>query len=409
MRIFRRQAQRGTSSSHLQRSTPSLPSRPVATPPSPPPVAATPPPPPQETAPPKVENSGNLFQGLASNFSRLGQQFKEASQLPPGVGLQEALRASQGVKLSDEERAQIAQASGVLDRLAGADGMWNQGDLKNNVRQLEASGDLNKAVNQEIGKRWGQELGKRGPLGKALVNGHMRRNYGNYQQQGMGQARQMAEGQLKQGIQQAGTRPNAGHSAEKASELGPEAAKNAGKPISRGEMEQFQKAMEMLQSKSKEQGLPQVSFPNGVPASFLQAIKDGKSPQDALKEAGAVVTWGNGQKTDYGKKPEEPKATPETKAAAELPAAETRAAEQLAQEVPASQPPATAQQDGQAETDSEPPAEPTAEGTDSAGDSEVEASAQEEPAEEAGIEEAGLEEAGGEGEVEVEREPAPAE
>jgi hypothetical protein len=149
----------------------------------------------------------------------------------------------------------------------------------------------------------------------------MNRNYGKYQQQGMGQARQMAQQQLTQGINQAGARPNAGHDADKAAKLGPEAALNAGKPIQRKEMEQFQKTMEMLQAKSKEQGLPQVSFPNGVPASFLQAMKDGKSPQEALKEAGAVITWSNGEKTDYGKSAEskESKESQEPKAEATPP------------------------------------------------------------------------------------------
>jgi len=314
MRIFRRHPQRAHYPQQRQVQT----QRPVATPPTPPAAsaaAATTPPSatPQTAAAPAETKEDQATPGfldnLRSSFSKLSQQANEVANLPPGVSLAEAMKANKGVQLSDEERAQLTQASGVLDRLAGADGMWNRGDLRNNVQQLERSGDLNRAVNEEIGKRWGQERSKRGPLGKALVNAHMNRNYGKYQQQGMGQARQMAQQQLTQGINQAGAKPNAGHDADKAARLGPDAALNAGKPIERKEMEQFQKTMEMLQAKSKEQGLPQVSFPNGVPAGFLQAMKDGKSPQEALKEAGAVITWSNGEKTDYGK-PAETKAEP---------------------------------------------------------------------------------------------------
>lgn len=217
-----------------------------------------------------------------------------------GGSMGELLKASRGVQLTPEERAQVQQAAGVMQRLAGADGMWNRGDLRNNVNQLERSGDLNRAVNSEINRRWGQELNQRGRLGRALVNGHMRRNYGNYQAQGMNQARGMANQQLARGMDGAGIKGNAGHQADKTT---PEGLKKSGEAISRGEIEQMQKTMDMLKEKSAAQGLPEVQFPNGVPAQFLKDIAEGKSPQQALKDAGAVLKLKNGQSVDLSKMP----------------------------------------------------------------------------------------------------------
>lgn len=274
--------------------------RPQAVQTPPPAVPVTPPPPPVAAAPVIPEKSAppasnSLLQGLGNNF---GGMFKQLQQATEGNGLGELLKARQGVQLSPEERAQVQQAAGVMQRLAGADGMWNRGDLNNNVRQLESSGDLRKAVNQEIGKRWGQELSQRGMLGKALVNGHMRRNMDNYQQKGMQQARGMAKDQMNQGMDKAAVRGGAGHDDKKTTAEG---LKKSGEPISRAEMEKFQKTMDMLQEKSKAQGLPEVKFPNGVPAQFLKDVADGKSPQKALQDAGAVLQLKSGQTVDLSK------------------------------------------------------------------------------------------------------------
>lgn len=270
--------------------------------PAPPPAKPAAPPAPVDkvVAPTPAASPNKQSTGSADVLTgALGKLFKAGGDMVQSG--QDLLKASKGVQLTPEERAQVQQAAGVMERLAGADGMWNRGDLANNVKQLERSGDLGKAVNQEIGRRWGQELSQRGLIGRALVNGHMNRNYGKYQQQGMNQARGMANQQLSQGMGGAGVKADAGHKADKTT---PEGLKKSGEAISRADMEKFQKTMDMLQEKSKAQGLPQVSFPNGVPAQFLKDIGAGKNPQEALKEAGAVLKLKNGQSFDLGKMPQ---------------------------------------------------------------------------------------------------------
>lgn len=246
-------------------------------------------------APPKP-GGNSLLGGLTQNFG--GSMVKQLQQAVQGSTVGELMKAQQGVNLTPEERAQVQQAAGVMQRLAGADGLWNRADLPNNVRQLESSGDLNRAVNQEIGRRWGQELNQRGLLGRALVNGHMRRNYDKYEAQGMQQARGMAKGQLGEGQDKAGVSKTAGHDDKKTT---PEGFKKANEPISRAEMEKFQKTMDMLQEKSRAEGMPEVKFPNGVPAQFLKDLAEGKSPQKALQEAGAILQLKNGKTFDLGK------------------------------------------------------------------------------------------------------------
>ncbi len=240
--------------------------------------------------PPQPAGGSQGAQGLINGFGSWAG----------GSNLGELLKASKGVQLSPEERAQVQQAAGVMQRLAGADGLWNRGDLQNNVNQLERSGDLGRAVSSEINRRWGQELSQRGVVGRALVNGHMRRNYDNYQSQGMNQARGMAQQQLNKGMDGAGIKGGAGHQADKTT---PEGLKKSGESISRAEMEQMQKTMDMLKEKSAQQGLPEVSFPNGVPAQFLKDVAEGKSPQQALKDAGAVLKLKNGQTIEMSKLP----------------------------------------------------------------------------------------------------------
>lgn len=207
-------------------------------------------------------------------------------------GLDSAYKEMTGqnkVKLTDAEREQVMKASGVLDRLAGKDGMWNNGDLQNNVRQLEKSGDLSRAVNEEIGRRVAERKSGKGPLGRGLINMHMNRNYGNYHAQGMQQARGMAHDQLQAGLDSGGVKRSAGHDAARAEKAGEKTDGLAGKPISRGEMEQFSKAMEMLKARSKAQGLPEVKFTNGIPAEFLRAIGQNRSASWAVLDSGADI------------------------------------------------------------------------------------------------------------------------
>ncbi|MBS2035245.1 hypothetical protein JST97_09660 [bacterium] len=263
------------------------PSQPVVRPATPP--AATP----GDRATVAPSEPGGASQGVQGLINGFGSW-------AGGSNLGELLKASKGVQLTPEERAQVQQAAGVMQRLAGADGLWNRGDLQNNVSQLERSGDLGRAVSSEISRRWGQELSQRGIIGRALVNGHMRNNYDKYQSQGMNQARGMARQELSKGLDGAGTKDSAGHQADKTT---PEGLKKSGEPISRAEMEQMQKTMDMLKQKSAQQGLPEVSFPNGVPAQFLKDVAEGKSPQQALKDAGALLKLKNGQTLEMNKLP----------------------------------------------------------------------------------------------------------
>lgn len=305
MGIFRnRSVHRGYSNGYVQRPVASRPAPPQTTPPPAQAQNAVPPQSPdkvsaQPSEAPSQSGGSSLFGGLTQNFG--GSMVKQLQQAVQGSTVGELMKAQQGVQLSPEERAQVQQAAGVMQRLAGADGLWNRADLPNNVNQLEKSGDLNRAVNQEIGRRWGQELNQRGMLGRALVNGHMHRNYGKYEAQGMQQARGMARGQLGEGQDKAGVNKTAGHDDKKTT---PEGFKKANEPISRAEMEKFQKTMDMLQEKSRAQGMPEVKFPNGVPAQFLKDLADGKSPQKALQEAGAVLQLKNGKTFDLSKLPQ---------------------------------------------------------------------------------------------------------
>ena len=401
MGIFRNRASSRRQVYYPQAQAQARPSAPPVTPVARP--TATPAPV-DKVAPPAAQEAQstpaptNLLQGFSNLFG--SNPLKKVQDAVQTGG--DLLKANRGVQLTPEERAQVQQASGVMNRLAGADGMWNRGDLTNNVKQLERSGDLTKAVHQEIGKRWGQELSHRGLLGRALVNGHMNRNYGKYEQQGMNQARGMAKDQLSQGQNQAGVKDSAGHDATKTTEEG---LKKSGEPISRAEMEKFQKTMDMLQEKSKAQGLPEVSFPNGVPAKFLKDIAEGKNPQQALKDAGAVLKMKNGQTIDLGKLNmggDKSQAKPEDAKKQEPPAVQ-EAAKTSAQQAADQAVKQTA--DGVAETQQEKPApEPTGDAaagqengqaseTESAGASNEAASATDESSE-AGESEAGLDESG---------------
>ncbi|MGE0494521.1 MAG: peptidoglycan-binding protein [Vulcanimicrobiota bacterium] len=107
---------------------------------------------------------GTFAKGLSVDFLKAIQQEKPlglvgvAGQEP---GLYQA--ASKALPLNSGERQEVKTALGTLRKLAGKDGVWDRGDVGNNVRQLdgELRQEVSKRIDQEFDQRFDGEFDKR--------------------------------------------------------------------------------------------------------------------------------------------------------------------------------------------------------------------------------------------------------
>jgi hypothetical protein len=174
----------------------------------------------------ETKENGN---GLSGYLGKLGETWKTANTT---------------FDLNDKERAQVAKSSGTLQKLAGDDGKWNSDDLADNVQSIKGSfkgglaGVAERAAGPGIAERGLRE-------GFKEMSGNEVPPLTDAQKSG-------AEGRWNS--------------------KSPEEKKSS--TISRKEMEYFQSTMDMIKAKSKEKGLPESKFENGMPANFLSQIAE---------------------------------------------------------------------------------------------------------------------------------------
>lgn len=174
------------------------------------------------------------------------------------------------LQLNDQDRALVSKAQEVHQKLAGSDGVWDASDRARNLQQMQ--GDLSKVVDQRINQEFQKKTQGNTRIGtrfkQAIGRMHMKRHYGEYKAQGMGQANSQASAGLRDGQQQLGISEKT--AANKNSQPQPI------QPLTVAELETFSAGMKRLEQLGKEQGKPHARFTNGLPNQFFSDVLGGK-------------------------------------------------------------------------------------------------------------------------------------
>lgn len=172
------------------------------------------------------------------------------------------------LQLNDQDRALLTKAQDVHKKLAGSDGVWDASDRARNLQQMQ--GDLSKVVDQRINQEFQKKTQGNTRIGtrfkQAIGRMHMKRHYGEYKSQGMGQANSQASAGLRDGQQQLGISEKTNRAAQ------PEPIQ----PLTVSELETFGAGMKRLEQLGKEQGKPHARFTNGLPNQFFTDVLGGK-------------------------------------------------------------------------------------------------------------------------------------
>lgn len=113
--------------------------------------------------------------------------------------------AGNDVTLTQAQRQRLQGMRPALSELSGPDGAFGYDDVPDVVKSLEPQ--LSQRVRQEISRRANAEIQKgRFPAVRGIfVRGHLNRNYCNYFEKGMGQARGMVDSGLGEFLGGVGT------------------------------------------------------------------------------------------------------------------------------------------------------------------------------------------------------------
>lgn len=173
------------------------------------------------------------------------------------------------LELSAGEIAGLERLTAFMPKLAGTSGRFDRADLEPIIKSLEE--DLEQEVGREIVRQASADV-QPGTFGESLrrraVAAHLERHGEAYLQHGMEEARRRVRHGFIEFFQESGT-------ASAAPEPGD------ARRISLDEIKEFSKDVRVLQvisRRSAERGLPRFSFPNGMSAEDLRAIRAGELP-----------------------------------------------------------------------------------------------------------------------------------
>ncbi|MBI3893415.1 MAG: hypothetical protein HY303_18000 [Candidatus Wallbacteria bacterium] len=205
------------------------------------------------------EKPANTFTGILNAASRWGGEGLSAVS-GWGDGLRRSLSGNP-VTLTDDQRGRLEGMRPALTGLAGADGMFNRGDLPDILSSMEPQ--LADRVREEISRRAEAKIdeGLLPFLRRPLVNMNVRNNYCNYFNGGMDQAR----GMLTNGLEEFFTG------------VGVEGTAPAGAPTTRGvtldQLDSFRSGAETLRQIDRIRNAPvRVVFPRGFGVADLESI-----------------------------------------------------------------------------------------------------------------------------------------